>query len=249
MRRLLMQWSYAASVYCHEALMWFFFKSKDGVRQKVERINSAKGPNYLVYSEGFVSSTGVELPLDASYGIVNKTQRCLYIGMQARQLDSNWTVATFDAGDPLHFLDVQSGEVINASSMPFDCIYSDAVAERMTSIQFEQYLKSIIGLLKPGGVHRIATSDIDRILDTVSKGTWVDFPWVKKEGVTTAAEYINAVFRNWGHRYLYDSATLIKRLSECGYRNSARTSMLSGCSASLYCLDQGIHRIYVEAQR
>lgn len=249
-RRLMVQWGYAASAYCTEALMWFFFRSKDGVKEKIEYINRVQGYQLLIYSDGFISSTGVELSLELAHSSPKEEMgECLYVGARARTLDSAWTNTWIDFGNGCRILSASDGVPIALEEGSFDRIYCDSVAERMTPEQFQTYLTHMQRLLKPRGVLRIVTTDISRVLDSASQGTWADFPWVKQAGIATSAEYLNAVFRSWGHTYLYDSETLMRRLFDCGYRDVVRTSIGLGRSAAMNGLDRDTHRIYVEAVR
>lgn len=249
MRRLLQQWGYEATVYCHDALMWFFFKRKEGVESKVERINRSEGAGYLRYVDGFVSASGVQLPLDPSYGAVDRSLRTLYIGIRPEQQDADWLSAALPFCADTRWGDTPQTSATSLPPQSFDAIYSDLVAERLAPKQFIRYLEWTRSLLKPGGVHRFATSDLDLTLQNADSGAWRELPWVKDAGITTRGYYLNAVFRNWGHVYLYDSATLLARLAHSGYRNAIRSVPLQGRCASLYRLDRDMHRLYVEAER
>lgn len=49
---------------------------------------------------------------------------------------------------------------------------------------------------------------------------WQGQPWLQKYGYTwisTRAEMLNIVFREWGHQWLYDDEELIRRLCEAGF--------------------------------
>ncbi|MDL5367384.1 hypothetical protein QSH18_17380 [Xanthomonas sp. NCPPB 2654] len=249
MRLLLQQWSYEATVYCHDALMWFFFKCKDGVESKVEHINRSEGSGYLRYVEGFVSASGVELPLDPDYGAVDRSLRTLYVGIRPEQQDADWLSAVLPFCADTAWGDTPQTAPGSLPPQSFDAIYSDLVAERLTPKQFIRYLEWTRGLLKPGGVHRFATSDLDLTLQSAHSGAWRELPWVKEAGITTRGYFLNTVFRSWGHVYLYDDATLLARLARSGYRHAARSTALRGRCASLYRLDRDTHRLYVEAER
>lgn len=249
MRRLMVQWGYEASVYCPEALMWFFFKSKIGLKEKIAEINSECGGGYLLYSDGFVSATGIELPLDSDYGVVDQGGELLYVGPFGDKFKTSRVSNIIDfSGADAVLASLRNLESSHGAES-FDYIYSDSVAERMTPPQFDDYLALCRRLLKQGGVHRIVTFDIERALDSIRTGAWKDFPWVRRAGLSTSAEYLNAIFRNWGHVYIYDGETLKKRLDGCGYKNIQKASRLRGKAASLYFLDRDTHRIYFDAER
>lgn len=244
-RRLMIHWGYAASAYCQVARMWFFFKSSEGVQEKVDFINALEGPEYLIYSEGFVSSNGVHLPLDPGYGTVDSTSKGLYIGCKPCHLPSNWAAILFEPGEFLSPADLLS----SVQDLTFDFVYSDMVAERMATGQFEEYLRAVGELIRPGGLHRIATTDLQRVLANAQSGAWSEFRWVKKARLQTPADYLNTVFRSWGHKHLYDAESVIHRLEQSGYRDVSRVEMMKGGSADLFRLDQEKSRLYVEATR
>lgn len=112
----------------------------------------------------------------------------------------------------------------------------------------DAYLHLVRDLLCPGGVHRLVTADLQRILDSAASGAWASFAWVKKAGLRSSADYLNMVFRSWGHRYLYDQETLVQRFIQAGYRDVERFEMMQGASADLYFLDRDRSRLYVEAR-
>lgn len=249
MRRLMVQWEYEASVYCHEALMWFFFKSKNGLKEKVDEINSESGGSYLWYSDGFVSATGIELPLDSTYGVLDKKGKYLYVGLSGGKVQAGWVSKVIDFSSADAALASLNSLKSFDGAESFDYIYSDSVAERMMPSQFDDYLALCRSLLKQGGIHRIVTFDNERALDSIRTGAWKEFPWVRKAGLSTPAEYLNAIFRSWGHVYIYDEGALKKRLDGCGYKNVRKASRLRGRAASLYFLDRETHRIYFDAER
>lgn len=245
MRRLMIQWGYEASVYCDQARMWLFFKSREGVREKVEAINAAQKCDYLLYCEGFVSANGVMLPLDPGSRTGESKKAGLYIGMQQCKLPSNWTFL---------LLDVEGQQLIDETWLAivkgyqFDYVYSDMVAERMSKEQFAAYLQWVRGLLKPGGSHRLVTTDLKRVLDNATSGAWSGFAWVKKAHLNTAAEYLNTVFRSWGHKYLYDEESLIRCFVQADYQDVQITRMMEGCAADLYIFDRDKNRLFIEGR-
>ncbi len=244
MRRLMIQWGYEASVYCDQARMWLFFKSREGVREKVQAINAKQKRDYLLYCEGFVSANGVMLRLDLDYSARDDNKRGLYIGVQQCGLPSNWTFLLLDVeGEQL----IDERWLAATQDCQFDYVYSDMVAERMTTEQFSAYLQWVRGLLQPGGIHRLVTTDLRRVLDNAASGAWSGFGWVKKARLNTSAEYLNAVFRSWGHLHLYDEETLLGYFSQAGYQDVARVGMMEGHSADLFVFDREKTRLFVEA--
>ena len=72
--------------------------------------------------------------------------------------------------------------------------------------------------MKPGGVFRIATFDLDIIVAGYSDGSWKDWGWAKSiDRIATKVDMINIAFYWWEHRWLYTSDELLKRAREAGY--------------------------------
>jgi predicted SAM-dependent methyltransferase len=244
LRRLMIQWGYRSSVYCHEALMWFFFRTEEGVQEAVARINGAMGYRYLLCSNGFVSSTAVELPLNQDGQ--DSSVRGLYIGSRHPDLGPSWVVGQVDFETGAIILPGQP-ELLDEGS--FDLIYSDLISERMEPKQFTVYLGVVLRLLKSHGVHRIVTADLDRTLGNADKGSWKDFQWVKQAGVSTRGEYLNLAMRSWGHKWIYDAESLMKGLHAAGYRNIWQVEMNTSRAMSPRIPEADGHRLYIEAAR
>jgi predicted SAM-dependent methyltransferase len=65
---------------------------------------------------------------------------------------------------------------------------------------------------------------LDVILDKAMSGHWRDQHWLtlpEHRRVATRAEMLNMVFRDWGHRWLYDREELERRVREAGYAKLA----------------------------
>lgn len=244
LRRLMIQWGYRSSVYCHEALMWFFFRTVEDAQEKVTRINGLMGYNYLLWSDGFVSSTAVELPL--CQNVHDGHARALYIGSRHPDLGTGWVggQVDFETGT-ISVLD--QSELLEEGT--FDLIYSDLIAERMEPKQFSVYLDSVLHLLKPRGVHRVVTADLDRTLGNAAKDSWREFQWVKQAGVSTRAEYLNLAMRSWGHKWIYDAESLKRGLHTAGYRNIWRVTKNASRAALPLVPETDGHRLYIEAVR
>ncbi|MFZ6034778.1 MAG: class I SAM-dependent methyltransferase [Patescibacteria group bacterium] len=108
-----------------------------------------------------------------------------------------------------------------------DFIYNEHFIEHLTADQGIRLMKDFYRVLKPGGVLRIATPDLDYIIFRYiffwRRQEWIDkygFSWVKSN-----AELINICFRSWGHQYLYNGKELKRRLYESGFSKLRRESL------------------------
>ncbi|MEW5946700.1 MAG: methyltransferase domain-containing protein [bacterium] len=100
-----------------------------------------------------------------------------------------------------------------------DFIYNEHFIEH---VGFEDGLKVMTDfhrVLKPGGVVRVATLDLDYVMKKYFF-LWKRQDWIKRYGhqwIKTRAEMMNVVFRHWGHQYLYNGEELERRLRESGF--------------------------------
>ena len=101
-----------------------------------------------------------------------------------------------------------------------DYIYHEHFLEHLT---IEEGLKSLSDsrrVLKPGGIMRIAMPDLEVDMKEYFNSKWRENPGLQKWGlgfIQTRAERINICFRWWGHKHLYDSEELERRLREVGF--------------------------------
>lgn len=100
-------------------------------------------------------------------------------------------------------------------------IYSEHFIEHLTLHEGLALLTECRRVLKPKGVIRIATPNLDYLMRKYFF-FWKKQVWIKKYGYTylkTRAEMINLCFTEWGHKYLYNKQELTRRLEEVGFNN------------------------------
>ena len=101
-----------------------------------------------------------------------------------------------------------------------DFIYSEHFIEHVTAQEGVNVLTDFFRVLKPGGVVRIATPDLNYLLFKYFF-FWKKQAWIKKYGyewLKTKAEMVNLCFREWGHQYLYNEEELERRIMEAGFK-------------------------------
>ncbi len=118
-------------------------------------------------------------------------------------------------------------------------IYSEHFLEHVTPQEGESVLREAHRLLKKGGVIRIATPDLDYLVFRYFFG-WKRQVWIKDYGYSymqTKAEMLNIVFREWGHKWLYNFEELHRRLRSSGFRNIKKKKLGSSDFAVLRNLE------------
>ncbi len=101
-----------------------------------------------------------------------------------------------------------------------EIVYCEHFLEHLSPSDGVAFLRDCRRVLRPGGTLRIAMPSLGVILDRVAAGRWRDQDWLTWPGfqhVSTRAEMLNMVFREWGHQWMYDEEELTRRLKEAGF--------------------------------
>lgn len=123
------------------------------------------------------------------------------------KLDLNW-----DLRNPLPFPD---------NSVNF--IFNEHFIEHLTVDEGKAAVRDFIRVLKPGGVLRMATPDLETVVDKYISIPLDEDPTIANFNlgfIKTRAERINIVFRWWGHKWLYDWEELERRMMELGLKKN-----------------------------
>ncbi len=103
-----------------------------------------------------------------------------------------------------------------------DFIYNEHLIEHLTDYEGVSLLKECLRVIKPGGIVRVATFDLDDMIKNAQSNnpTW-KFDLGILNGyfsyIQTRAEYFNVVFYSWGHKWLYNTEELRRRFKEAGF--------------------------------
>ena len=103
-------------------------------------------------------------------------------------------------------------------------IYHEHLMEHLTIEEGTRCLRDWLRVLEPGGVLRVATPDLEYLVERYG-GAWRDQAWLAQPEyafVQTRAEMMNVAFRWWDHRYLYDGEELGRRMREAGFDSVRR---------------------------
>lgn len=109
-----------------------------------------------------------------------------------------------------------------------DYIFNEHFIEHLTVEEGQAAIKDLMRVLKPGGVMRIATPDLEVTVDKYINLSLEEDSAIKKfnlEFIKTRAERINVGFRYWGHKWIYDWEELSRRLREAGCMKVKRVEL------------------------
>ena len=107
----------------------------------------------------------------------------------------------------------------------FDYIYCEHVIEHINWEAALHMLKECKRVLKPSGKVRIATPDLAVLIELYrgeSPASKQYIQWITDRFLPGIDEYsstfvINNAFRNWGHQFIFDDATIRKAMTQAGF--------------------------------
>ena len=128
----------------------------------------------------------------------------------------------YGRGRELVYLDVRRRFPLPEAA--FDLVYSEHMIEHLTYAEGQHCLRECLRVLRPGGTIRIATPSLERLARLYDGGELAE-RYVRWAVETLEPEVpeplpgvvINNFFRSWGHRFVYDPATLRHALMQAGF--------------------------------
>lgn len=115
-----------------------------------------------------------------------------------------------------------------SAGLPFrdqcaDFMHSEDFIDQLTLEQAAGFLRECHRILKPGGVIRVLTPDVEQLADLyLHRPEALKALWHEHVGVPlsygTAAEILNIGMRFAGHTFLYDAETFAQLAADCGFR-------------------------------
>lgn len=97
-------------------------------------------------------------------------------------------------------------------------VYSEHFIEHITRDQALSLLKECGRVLKPGGILRLSTPNLKKLVDEYLArriSEWEDVDWRP----ATPCRLVNEGLRLWGHQFVYDDDELTLLLHEAGFRH------------------------------
>ncbi|MDR7302077.1 class I SAM-dependent methyltransferase [Haloactinomyces albus] len=153
--------------------------------------------------------------------------------------------------------DVDSGTVMLdvAQSFPlpsgaFHCVFSEHLIEHLPYATGVAMLRECRRVLAPGGWIRMATPDLGAIVSVLDGSggqlgeryaAWLADSYFPDAPGSAATFAVNQVMRGWGHRFVYDEATLRATLEAVGFTDVQRCSFRDSANPALVGLeDHGV---------
>lgn len=150
----------------------------------------------------------------------------LQIGSGQKPLEG-WLDSDLIAGDI--YLDLERRLPLPDSS--FQYVFSEHVIEHLTQKAGAALLGEIHRILRPGGVVRLTTPDLKKILalyedrnPVIALAEYSRFLDGETGGKPhqLRSQVLNDMMRHWGHRYVYDEEDLATKLTEAGFEQVER---------------------------
>lgn len=144
-------------------------------------------------------------------------------------------------GSPVY---MDAGEPFPIPSSSFDYVYSEHLFEHLTYSQAANMLNECYRILKPNGVLRIATPNLQFLLDLYLhpekelNKKYNEFN-AERSGMPSSPVYTVSYFHTtWGHKIIYDQMTLSRFLEEVGFKDICQCEMSKSSHAPLNDVEQ-----------
>jgi len=120
-------------------------------------------------------------------------------------------------------------DVTRAFPLPngsFERVFSEHLIEHLSFADGARMLRECYRVLKPGGRIRVATPNLEAYLGLFAGEPgalgrhyleWFTAKYLSEVPVPRPAHVLNVAVRHWGHRFLYDRATLTDALERAGF--------------------------------
>lgn len=139
-------------------------------------------------------------------------------------LDATWPNNIF-------FWDVRWGLPFLNNSI--DVVYACHFLEHLDSQAGEKFLNGCYRILKKDGIVRITVPNIDKVLSTYEK----ELKKADKEAATNT--FLNLIFENNTHKWMYNYSTLWSLMKKCGFRKVTKRNYGKSLIQDIHGLESG----------
>lgn len=125
-----------------------------------------------------------------------------------------WANADLEGPPAVIKLDLTRPLPVASDSMA--CVYSEHFIEHIPHDAAAQLLRECHRVLKPGGVLRVSTPSLAKLIGEYHAGRldfWADMNWRP----ASPAALLNEGLSLWGHRFVYDASELEAQLRAAGF--------------------------------
>ena len=150
-------------------------------------------------------------------------------------------VTNLRKGSPIY---MDAGEPFPIPDASFDYVYSEHLFEHLTYPQATNMLKECYRILKPNGILRIATPNLQFLVDLYlhpEKELNKKYNELNAErsGLPFSSVYtVNYFHTTWGHKIIYDPITLSHFLEEAGFKDICQCEMSKSAHSHLNDVEQ-----------
>jgi len=102
-------------------------------------------------------------------------------------------------------------------------VYSEHFIEHVTRQQAQRILGNCCAVMATGGVIRLSTPDLAKVVTDYLGGTVISMPhgdWYPE----TPCQMLNEALHLWGHEFLYDEAEMTRLLLDAGFSTVRRVA-------------------------
>jgi predicted SAM-dependent methyltransferase len=167
--------------------------------------------------------------------------------------------------ESIHYMVHDSTQPFPIADGSFDWAYSEHFIEHVPLMGGVAWLREMHRLLRPGGIVRLSTPDLARYVDSYI-GKDPDFIPRQREKLAEIPPYdqrtipdrpgwwLNHIFYNWDHRYIYDFDELRHAATRAGFDADAvrQVDYRQGSVPEMVALDREAHdgvSVYVEIEK
>lgn len=168
----------------------------------------------------------------------------LHLGAGHNRL-TGWLNTDRDVNAELVFLDATGPFPLPSGAV--DYVFAEHLIEHVPYSDALRMLHESYRVLSPGGRIRLATPDLDALVSLLGDGqgklgaryaTWLCESYFPDAQGPSATFAVNQAFRGWGHRFVYDEATLTATLEAAGFADVERHPFGASATPELKGLEQ-----------